>query len=260
MQEVKKNLLKLFFVTCSIFCTHWMGANSIVYGQEMNETSEATTETTTNNINEETTVEEISEESQESTVANDETVVQMVDPSLFNSIVPYAQFMNYKYVGDGTLFSTKDVIMEYMPDNNGVFQVAEFTENEAVAFVYQIRPTGLYELACIEDYSVVQDMRYSSLATDGSESFILPTDLKVGTSYQSGYSGEKRRTVTGTAESVSIGSQAYYNVLVIEEEDGQSHKRLYFAENAGIILIEEVLSDGTSNHLMYLDETQGPLQ
>ncbi len=199
----------------------------------------------------------------ESLVNENSAVEAAVDPNLFNTVLPYAKFLNYQYIGDGIEFTTKDIIMEYAPDNNGVFQVAEFTENKAVAFIYQVRSNGLYELAFFDDYNVVQDMRYTLAATDGSESLILPADLKAGNVFQSGYQKEKVRTIIGTADLVQIGEESYSNVLIMEEIstiNGQERKlNYYLAPDYGIILVEEVHLDGTRSNLMYLNSVQGPL-
>lgn len=199
----------------------------------------------------------------DSLINENSTLEVAVDPNLFNMVLPYAKYLNYQYVGNGVEFTTKDVIMEYAPDSNGVFQVAEFTENKAVAFIYQVRSNGLYELAFFDDYSVVQDMRYTLAVSDGNESLILPIDLRPGNVFQSGYQNEKSRTIVGTADLVQIGNQSYSNVLMMEETsfvNGEEIKlNYYLAPNYGLILVEEVHPNGTTHNVMYLNTVQGPL-
>lgn len=179
----------------------------------------------------------------------------------FSEFVPYAQFLNYQYQGDGAEFASQDIIMEYTPDANGVFQVAAFTETKAVAYVYQIRSSGLYELAFYDNYYNVQDLRYSELANDGNESLILSSDLSVGTSFYSGYQNEKVRTVVDVIDYYVSGNTPYENVVIISESknvNGQSVKlNYYFAPFYGIVSVEQTYSDGGVARILELVGTQG---
>lgn len=186
-------------------------------------------------------------------------------PSLpFDRFIPYVQFLNYQYQGDGSTFVTQDIIMEYTPDANGVFQVAAFTENKAVAYIYQIRADGLYELAFFDNYDIVQDLRYSELALDGNDSLIISSNLSVGSTFYSGYQNEARRTVSEIIDYYVVGNTSYEGVVVIVEDsttdtDG-SYKQYYLAPHYGIVSVERVYSDGNTSKVMELVSTQGSLQ
>lgn len=179
----------------------------------------------------------------------------------FDSFIPYSQFVKYQYLGNGSNFSIKDIIMEYTPDANGVFQVTEFTGDQAKAFIYQKRETGLYELAFFDQYHDVEDLRYSTDATDGVDSLILPANLSVGYTYQSGYNNEAIRTIIDMYSIVTIGNISYEDVFLIEEQstsNGQNMKKqFYFAPQYGIIQVDQIHSDGSTSPLMQLSHTEG---
>lgn len=194
--------------------------------------------------------------------SNDATeVVDYSKTVAFSEFVPYAQFLNYQYQGDGNEFASQDIIMEYTPDANGIFQVAAFTDAKAVAYVYQIRNTGLYELAFYDNYYNVQDLRYSELANDGNESLILSSDLNVGSSFYSGYQNEKVRTVVDVIDYYVSGNTPYENVVIISESknvNGQSvQMNYYFAPFYGIVSVEQNYSDGSVGRILELIGTQG---
>lgn len=208
-------------------------------------------------------VEQVESSDTDSVEAEAEVLPQ--SPSLpFEQFIPYVQFLNYQYQGDGTNFITQDIIMEYTPDTNGVFQVAAFTENKAIAYVYQIRGDGLYELAFFDHYDVVQDLRYSELALDGNDSLVLSSNLSVGSTFYSGYQNESRRTVINIIDYYSAGTMSYENVIVIAEDavvnsDG-SYQQYYIAPHYGIVSVERVYPDNNTIKVIELIDTQGFLQ
>ena len=194
--------------------------------------------------------------------SNSTETEQVVNKNVsFSEVVPYSQFLNYQYLGDGSEFSSQDIIMEYTPDANGIFQVAAFTEAKAVAYVYQIRSSGLYELAFYDNYNVVQDLRYSELANDGNESFILSSDLSVGSSFYSGYQNEKVRTVVDVIDYYVSGNTPYENVVIVSESqhvNGQAIQlNYYIAPNYGIVSVERTYGDGSVARILELVDTQG---
>lgn len=203
--------------------------------------------------------------SSESEIPNDEIESnEEIEPNnqvLFKQMVPYMQFVNYHYLGNGSNFSTKDIIMEYTPDGNGIFQVAEFVGDQARAFIYQTRDSGLYELAFFENYHEVQDLRYSADASDGVDSLILPSNIEVGLTYQSGYQNEITSVIKDIYPLVTIGSNSYENVLLIEEYSNLNGenitKHIYVAPMYGVIQVEQIQSDGTLIPLMQLSRTEG---
>lgn len=181
----------------------------------------------------------------------------------FLSYLPYANYLNYQYLGESDAFTTKDIIMEYMPDENRIFQVAEFTEKQAVAHVYQIREDGLYLLGTMDNYQTVEDLRYSPMATDEQESLILPANLNPGSTYQSGFHKEKSMQVIGFIDSVTIGTSTYQNVLMIEEHSSELPANTiltyYLADKVGIVLVQEKGPDGSFINTMYLNNVQVPI-
>lgn len=181
----------------------------------------------------------------------------------FKDFIPYANFTNYQYQGDQFYFEAQDIIMEYAPDSNGIFQVTSFSGQDAVAYVYQIRDTGLYELASFSDYYVVEDLRYSPEANDGIDSLIIPNNLTVGSSYSSGYHNENTRTVSELLSTYSVGGQDFDNVLRIEErtqeEEGSVLYDYYFAPVYGIIVIERTGVDGSTQRVLQLIAAHGAI-
>lgn len=179
----------------------------------------------------------------------------------FEEFVPYANYTNYQYQGDQTYFDAQDIILEYAPDNNGVFQVTSFSGQSAIAYVYQIRESGLYELASFSDYYVVEDLRYSADAMDNVDSLILPSNLSVGSSFASGYNNEKSRTVSGLINSYFIGEQEFSNVLklqeIAQEDVGQVIYDYYYAPVVGLIVIDRTGPDGSTQRVLQLLSAQG---
>lgn len=199
--------------------------------------------------------------SEEELTTFEELRIQTTDTEYFKAILPYIYFLNYQYVATGESTSNKDVIMEFMPDENGIFQVAEFTDSEATAYIYQVRQEGLYELAYFTNYLTVEDLRYSNDASDNIVSLVLPVNLEIGQQFKSGYQKEINKRVVDRVESVKIGEDVYRDVLVIEEESNGTHLplRQYYAKEVGLVLIEQIDSVAGSKPILYLNATQGPL-
>lgn len=187
-----------------------------------------------------------------------------INLSYFDQILPYAQFVNYQYGGDGTLFDVQDIIMEYSPDGNGIFQVVSYTGNNTIAYIYQIRDSGLYELAYFNDYYVVEDLRYSADALDGIDSLVLPSNLTIGLTFTTGYNNESVRKVAEIIDYYTVGNVSFDQVLRIEEskhdDEGPATYNYYYAPNYGIIVIERIAADGSSRRIMQLVSTQGFLE
>lgn len=205
----------------------------------------------------ETSMDEDSDDVENSVITNQETNFS------FEDFIPYANFTNYQYQGDHVYFGAQDIIMEYAPDNNGIFQVTSFSGQEAIAYVYQIRETGFYELASFNDYYVVEDLRYSPEASDNSESLVLSSDLSIGSSFSSGYNNENRRTVSEVINSYAVGGQTFNDVLRVEEqaqdESGPVTYNYYFAPTVGIIVVERTGTDGTTQRVLQLISAQGSI-
>lgn len=177
----------------------------------------------------------------------------------FRDYIPYAYFINYQYQGDQTYFDVKDMIMEYAPDTNGIFQVTAFSGQETIAYVYQIRESGLYELASFNDYYVVEDLRYSQDASDGVESLILPADLRAETQFQSGYNKEIQLTISEIIDSYTVGGEAFSNVVKIDEKHANESYSYYYAPIYGLLVIEHTDSNGLTQKVLQLVSTQGQM-
>ncbi|MBF0935757.1 MAG: hypothetical protein HXK00_09000, partial [Abiotrophia defectiva] len=50
---------------------------------------------------------------------------------------PYIHFINYHYVGNGVAGGARDVIMEYSPDANGIFQISVLEGPSSNCYIYQ---------------------------------------------------------------------------------------------------------------------------
>lgn len=179
----------------------------------------------------------------------------------FKAYIPYGRYINYQYQGDGSAFTQQDIIMEYAPDSQGVFQVTSFTGDSVIAYVYQIRDTGLYELACIENYNVVEDLRYSTVAQDGQESLIIPSNLTVGNVYQSGYNKENTRTIVDFYDALTLNGVTFNNVFKILEENADASQSYYYylAQDYGIILVEKVDTNGVPYGIIQFVQADGAL-
>lgn len=156
----------------------------------------------------------------------------------FKEYVPYLHESYSQYLGDGTLYYQKDYLLEFKPDSRGVFQVASYNQaNETVAYVYQIREDGLYELARFTPYTTVTDLRYSAEATDSEESLILPSKLDLNVSYQSGYDSSVQRTIVSQGVECNIDEASYGNVIKIKQVQGDVVTYHYYAPHYGLVLV-----------------------
>ncbi|WP_124059411.1 hypothetical protein [Vaginisenegalia massiliensis] len=235
-----------------------------ILAQESSEESsydsiESVSEMSESFTSEEDPLSEDSETSEESTSMMDETPIQD-----FSAYAPYIHYINYRYQTNNQKAETMEVIMEYTPDNNGIFQIAVFANKQVSAHVLQIRSTGLYELATFDQYSDVKDLRYSPEASDADESLIMPSDLTVGKSFKMGGKENGRRKILAPVSELTIGNhQTFSDVICIQEEKtvaGQVQtQNYYYAAGVGLIYVEQVDSQGHSNPVLQITSTQGKL-
>lgn len=158
----------------------------------------------------------------------------------FTEYLPYVQYNNYQYTGLNLDYASMYSLLEYSPNEQGIFQVAMLYDNQTITSIYQQRVDGLFELARFVDYPQITDLRSDQAVSDGQESRILGSDLSKGASFQSGYNNEYTRTIRAILPSWTKENLHFNDVLVIQEtgySDGQS-KWYYFAPNFGIICIE----------------------
>ncbi|MCW6675018.1 hypothetical protein NHG31_04240 [Aerococcaceae bacterium NML171108] len=182
-----------------------------------------------------------------STVANAQT-----ERTAFHKYVPYLHESYALYLGDGTSYYRKDYLLEFKPDANGVFQVASYNQaNEAVAYIYQIREDGLYELARFVPYTTVADLRYSVEATDSEESLVLPNKLEANVSYKSGYDRSIQRTIVARDVECQIDDIVYYDVVKVKQVQDNAVTYHYYAPHYGLVLVTS--ADGSPIELLSTD-------
>ena len=168
---------------------------------------------------------------------------------------PYAHFIKYHYAGTESAPGSRDVIMEYAPDSNGLFQVTVWENQKATCYVYQVKSDGIYEVACFEAYNDVVDNRYTDLAKDEHMSLELPSELKVGHVYYSGYEKNVKNTVVAVNMAYTINQKRYENTVKVQRENEDGTVYYYFAPKVGLIAIE----DASGNPKLMLTETYGNL-
>lgn len=241
---MKRRLIQALMVSASLLS---VSLSTTVYGQESNEeVTESTSDITS------------SESTESSTQA--ETATQPASiPIDYREYTPYGKFVNYQYQGDGTFFQLQDIIMEYPPNADGVFQVTSFAGDQARAHVFQMADSGLYELAYFESYTTVEDMRHSEDALDSQKSLILPENIEIGKTYQTGFNEENKRTILDILGQFELGGVTFTNVLKILEEDkvNQQDYYYYYAPDYGLILIQMAQEDGSAQNIVQLISTQG---
>ena len=176
----------------------------------------------------------------------------------FWSLLPYGQYIEYVYAGDGNSYPSFNVIMEFSPDRDGRFQVSRFIGESAQAIVYQANEDGLFELARFEDYLTVEDLRYSDPAMDEEKSLILPADLELGAHFQTGYNQESQVKVDSVIDEFYIGDQVYYKVLkLVESLPSEGEEIRYLAPDAGLIAVQELDPQGNVQTVLQLDRFDG---
>ena len=166
---------------------------------------------------------------------------------------PYIHFVNYHYVGNGVEGGARDVIMEYSPDANGIFQISVLEGTSSNCYIYQIRQDGLYELAHFDTYSDVEDKRTTDAAKDDKQALILPADLTVGKVYYTGYDKSVKNTVVANPMTYVINGKRYENTVKVSRELPNGTIYLYYAPKAGLIAVE----DQAGNPEFVLTETYG---
>ena len=191
-------------------------------------------------------------------------LVQAQETSYYE-MMPYARYVNYRYIGKPEVvgFLSKDIIMEYPPDEEQRFQIVDFTDGIATAIVYQIRDDGLYELGRQPDYREVMDLR-SSVDFNQGHSLVIPQSLSVGLTYNRGYSQEIHCQIVDYLPQLNFNGQTYSNVYVIEQASPNNPVvYVYLAQDVGF-LFEAVnrTVDGQPAHEPYLwiVGVDGPVQ
>lgn len=158
----------------------------------------------------------------------------------FLEYVPYVQYNNYQYSGYESDFTAMYSLLEYSPNEAGIFQVAMLFDGQTLTTIFQIRNEGLYELANFSDYGEVRDLRAEPAVSDAQESLLLPSTLSKGQTYTSGYNNEYVRTIQAILPHWERDDLQFSDVLVIQETGypGGASWWYYFAPTYGIICSE----------------------
>lgn len=239
----------LFMLSCLCFFTLSPSSN-LIHAEEAIESEESSL---TESMEEEPEEKEEPQEDKEQEI----TESQAAPVISFPVIVPYAQFVEYVYAGDEVNFPSCHLIMEFTPDSNGIFQLAAMGNESTTAYVYQLRQDGLYELAYFEDYTLVEDLRYTDEAMDGQEALVLPSQLAVGQSFQAGPNYADTYTVLDVLTQVNIANQTYYDVVKIKASRSEGEFYYYFAPNLGLIAVEAVGASGETTTVLHLQRASG---
>lgn len=243
----KKNRHSILVLVALLLCVETINAQGSDNMVESDDVNILESEEVSNELEQsiETDESQILSESEESLNEKDESVISY---AIFEQILPFVQYLSYTY---NHLGANQDVIMEFYPDATGTFQVVVLSGNQAQAYVYQIKSSGLYELAVFDDYDEVKDLRQTIEATSGSESLIIPRNLTVGTQFLSGYNNEKTCEVEEIMASYMVGDTQYNDVVKIKSEGPNGTEYQYYASSYGLIKVEQ--GDNTITTLLHVD-------
>lgn len=191
-----------------------------------------------------------------------QTVEVPVTSIQISAYYPYVQFVNYQYRDYNSDYKVQNLIMEYQPDENGRFQSVAFNGQDAVAYVFQIKPEGLYLISKVDGYQEVGDIRYSGYGVQG-ESLILPFSLTIGDVYYRGFDSSYKCKIDQLISVFTLNGATYNDVVKIIETSpnypsGHSYN-YYYAPSYGLIYIEESLSDGSTQPIFELSNVQGQI-
>ena len=179
-------------------------------------------------------------------------IAQVAQASSASDNAPYMYYINYQYAKSDNS-SGRIVIMEYAPDDNGIYQVSVLENQDVKCYVYQVRNNGVYQLAAFEGYSDVEDKRYSQKAQDGQDSLELPSNLAVGTVFYTGYQQNEKNKVLSTDLAYTINQKTYNQTIKIERELSEGTRYYYYAPKVGLIAVE----DASGHPLMVLSDVSG---
>ncbi|UUX34688.1 hypothetical protein [Fundicoccus culcitae] len=184
---------------------------------------------------------------------NAQTSVNAVDytPGLF--------YQFYDYSGEGNEYAPFTMTLDYIPDEQGIYQVSRATAGTTVSYVYQLTEEGIYELAYFPESYDQEDFRYHTDATDESKSLYFPLTLEVGATFSRGYQDMQDYVVTDILPVYNIEDIEYYNVVVIETTfDSGEIQRYYYAPKIGEIYSEYLMSDEMGGVTTWLNILRGP--
>ncbi|MGX7091382.1 hypothetical protein [Hutsoniella sourekii] len=194
-----------------------------------------------------------------SSVREDESASLPSQGVNFADFVPFGRFITYSYQSPE---NSMTMIVEYSMDEEGIFQVAAtYEDGQVIAYVYQVKASGIYELAAFPEYYEVEDLRYSPEALDQYQSLILPNQLAIGTRYQSGYDNENQCEIVALLPTYQLGEKIYQDVLQVkvQNQNDQSISYCYYAPIYGLIAKEETGSKQELSQTLFLTAAEGQL-
>lgn len=158
---------------------------------------------------------------------------------------PNVFYQEYHFDGEGNEFAAQEVVLQYSPDDNGVYQFSVSNGGTTIVFVYQLTEAGVIELAYYPETYESTDLRYHDDATDDLTSLVLPANLTVGQTFYRGYHGDEAYHVIGILPTFELLGVTYYDVIVLEPvthpEGGE--QRFYYAPQIGHIMDEWLFSE-----------------
>lgn len=156
----------------------------------------------------------------------------------------YLNFISYTYT-DMKSGANTHYLLEFPIDQNGRYQVTLLRDNlPAAAYVYEMNDTGLYEIAYLNTYHDVMDMRYSPEAEDNQKSLILPRTVSEGMTFSSGDGNPITHTIIDTHATLTIGNITYQNLIQVERTSFGEPEYYYFAPQIGLIYYDDVTQHG----------------
>lgn len=154
--------------------------------------------------------------------------------------LPYLAYERYEYKGEGMEFAGFRAQRHFKMNDEGVYQFSRATDGTTVTYVYQMTDDGLYELSYFPETYEVSDYRQHADTLDEYRSLVMPKELVVGESFNSGYRQEMKIIVEDILSEYELNNQTYHNVVVllVPSDDGMSEDRLYYAPKIGLIYQE----------------------
>lgn len=157
---------------------------------------------------------------------------------------PFTNFMDYRYVGEGSEFAGRVVNLEYGVNSQGYYQFRSDNTGAQLVHIYRLADEGIYEEAHFVE-PARGDLRKDPDARDELRSLILPRRLEVGLTFKSGYQDEITLQVSKIIKQFDFMGTKYHDVIVIEDITHLPDSKLsyYYAPGYGLIY-EHYQADG----------------
>lgn len=178
------------------------------------------------------------------------------------SYAPNVYYQVYDYAGEGNEFASQEVVLQYPPNDNGVYQFSVGNGGTTIVFVYQLSNEGVYELAYFPENYDTTDLRDHADATDIQKSLVFPATLSIGQEFNRGYHANEAHKVVDILPTFELLGATYYNVVVIEPVDHPEggEQRFYYAPHIGHIMDEFIFTEEGEYYPVTtsLDTLKGP--